>query len=81
MDNAQSVYNRLIELKEQSKKIHEEMDIILHGFSHEYQDKEFQIVDKDGKEKWFRVYQSEGRFVYNQLYEFGVRANPKNPAQ
>jgi hypothetical protein len=38
-------------------------------FYEKYSIFELPIFDKDGKEKFIRVYEPEGRFVYNVKYE------------
>jgi hypothetical protein len=77
--NAQEFYNRMEELKEQSKAIHEEMNQLMEEFYKEYQLFELPIKDVDGKEKYVRVYEPEGRFVYNVKYELGLRVKAQNP--
>lgn len=77
--DAQFFYNRIEELKTQSKAIHEEQAELMETFYKKYQLFELPIFDKDGKEKFIRVYEPEGRFVYNVKYELGLRAKAQNP--
>lgn len=77
--DAQNFYNRMEILKEQSKAIHEEQAKLMQEFYEKYSIFELPIFDKDGKEKFIRVYEPEGRFVYNVKYELGLRAKAQNP--
>jgi len=72
---AQNVYDRLQELKEQSRVIHEEIDTLQQEFFKKYQDYEFPII-VDSKEKFFRVYEINGRFVYNSTLDSSTRVKP-----
>lgn len=71
----EEVFKRLQEIKEQQKVLAEEQHQLLSEFYDEFQDYEFPIKDDD-KDKFFRVYEPEGRFVYNVKYEIGLRAKP-----
>lgn len=76
---AQTFYDRMEELKEQSKTIHEEMNTLMESFSSEFELFEVPIIDKESKPKFIRVYAPEGKYVYNTKWEIGLRAKDQNP--
>lgn len=76
MDNPTAVYSRLEEIGEIMNALSEEKINLMTRFFNDYQDYEFPVTDKDGKEKYFRVYEVEGRFVYNTKFELGLRVKP-----
>jgi len=75
--NAQNTYDSIISIDERIKELIEEKQEIQQDFFNKYQDHDLPIVDKTGRPKFFRVYEPEGRFVYNLKYETGVRAAAK----
>lgn len=77
--DAQKFYDRITELKEQSKAIYEEIHNLEEEFVKEFQDYEVPIVDKEGKPKFIRIYEPEGKFVYNTKYEVGLRVKAQKP--
>lgn len=79
MLNPQTFYNRMQELKSQSKTIHEEMNQLLKDFHEKYSIFELPIKDESGKDKFIRVFEPEGKFVYNTKFELGLRAKAQNP--
>jgi len=76
--NPQQKYDRIQEIKEQIKSLSEEQSILMEEFNNTYEDCELPIV-VDGKDKFIRVYEPEGRFVHNVKYEVGVRATAQKP--
>lgn len=72
----QQVLNRLEEISELIKSLSEEKSMYVNEFFSKYQDFEFLVTDKDGKDKFFRIYEVDGRFVYNSKYEVGLRVKP-----
>jgi len=75
--NAQETYDAIISLDERIKELIEEKQEIQQNFFNKYQDHELPIIDKNQKEKFFRIYEPDGRYVYNIKFETGVRATPK----
>lgn len=80
MLKAQDIYETVRKLKEESKRIHEELDSIYESFYAQNSDYEFEVTTEDNKTKWLRIYRPEGRFVYNQNYEMGLRSKPVKPS-
>ena len=76
INNPQEVHDRIFELKEQIKKAQEEIIAIQEAWYAKNEDYESPIL-VDGKEKYFRVYEPDGRYVYNIKYDIGVRVTPK----
>lgn len=73
--NAQEIFDRLSVIKETIKELSEEKTALMQDFYDHFDDYEFPVTH-EGKEKFFRVYEVEGRFVYNTNVDFGVRAKP-----
>lgn len=73
--DAQSVFDRLEAVNNQIKELAEEKAQLMQDFYDNYKDFEFP-VELEGKQKYFRVYEVEGRFVYNTKFDFGVRVKP-----
>lgn len=72
----QEVLNRLEEISEIIKSLSEEKSMLVNEFFNKYQDYEFPVTDKEGKDKYFRIYEVDGRFVYNTKFEVGLRVKP-----
>jgi len=69
----------MLNLKESIKNSRELLEECMEHFVGEFgKDNEFPI-EVEGKTKWFRIYEPEGRFVYNTKFDMGLRANPKKP--
>ena len=75
--DAQLTYERLTQISEQSKLLAEEKAELLNNFAKEHGDYEYPVT-VDGKQKYFRVYPTDGRFVYNTLLDMGLRVKPQN---
>ena len=76
----QFFYDRVKRLKDEVKGIHEEIAELEQDFIANYSlDLEYPI-EVEGKQKFIRLYEPEGKFVYNTKYEIGVRATAKNLA-
>ncbi len=73
----QEVYERLLEIKEVVTNLTEEKNQLLTDFYNEFEDFEHPIVeDKTEKDKYFRVYKPDGRFVYNIELDSSTRVKP-----
>ena len=74
----QQYYTKFLELKAESKAIHDKMTVLENSFLDTFGlDSEHPIVDNNGKEKAIRVYKPQGQFVFNKTHEFGIRARKK----
>lgn len=72
----QLVFDELNELDTKIKELSERKQTLLSNFYENNKDLEFPVVAEDGKMKYFRVYEPEGRFVYNIKHEAGLRVKP-----
>ena len=71
----EEVFHRLDEINETIKTLAEEKAQLMDEFFNKYGDFEFPVTVED-KLKYFRVYEVEGRFVYNTKYDVGLRMKP-----
>lgn len=76
---AQEFNDRYNQLKDQSREINEQINLLTETFLKEHEvDLEYPI-QVDGTPKFVRVFRPEGQFVYNRLFEVGVRKTAQNP--
>lgn len=73
--DVESIYKRLEEISSAQKELSEEKNQLMTEFFEKYSDYEFPVQVED-KEKFFRVYEVEGRFVYNTKLDVGLRVKP-----
>jgi len=72
----QQVLTRLEEISQIIASLADEKSMLVNEFFSKYQDYEFPVVDKEGKDKYFRIYEVDGRFVYNTKLDVGLRVKP-----
>lgn len=79
--NVQQFFDAMVRNKEQVKQLYEEQTQLFESFLQTHEMGLEYPVTVDGEEKWLRVEQPEGQYIYNKKFELGVRKTPKNPAE